>query len=197
MIMGQPLVTIAMTVVADDPDLLVLYRPHGAPYTVLVNDDGGPLPRVMPPESDRCLGGRQASGVWPHGPSLLLTPTGAAHAILLNWSPDWVFERWYVNLQQLTVRTDEGFQATDQFLDIVVQADRTWAWKDEDELAEAVAVGRLTPDDAREIRREGECVVADVIAKRPPFDGSWRDWRPDPNWSVPKLPSGLRIGRDI
>ena len=189
MIMAQPLVTITVTVVADDPDLLVLYRPHGAPYTVLVNDDGSPLPRVMPPDTVRALGGRRVGGVWPHGPTLLLTPKGAAHAILLNWSLDWVFERWYVNLQQQTIRTRDGFQATDQFLDIIVQPDRSWAWKDEDELEEAIAVGRLTADDARDIRREGDRVVANVIARRSPFDGTCQHWRPDPSWPMPTLPN--------
>lgn len=188
MILGRPLVTIALTVVADDPDLLVLYRPPGTPYRELVTDDGHPLPRVMDPDAIRSLRGRQRDGRWPHGPSLLLTPTGAARAVLLNWSEDWEFQRWYVNLQQPTIRIDDGFEMTDQFLDIVVQPNGDWEWKDEDELEDAVLTGRLTEGEASEVRGEGERIIADMLARRAPFDGSWRDWRPDPTWSMPALP---------
>lgn len=191
MIIGRPLVTIAVTVVADEPDLLVLYRPTGAPYRELVTDEGHSLPRVMRPDAVHSLSGREMDGVWPHGPSLLLTPTGAAHAILLNWSADWVFQRWYVNLQQPTGRTDDGFQMTDQFLDIVVQPDGDWDWKDDDELEEAVLAGRLTDGEAREVRHQGERIVADVTAGRTPFDGAWQNWRPDLAWSMPTVPDDL------
>ena len=191
LIIGRPLVTIAVTVVADEPGLLALYRPDGAPYRELVTDDGQPLPRVMRPDAIRSLRGRQRDGRWPHGPSLLLTPAGAAHAILLNWSPDWVFQRWYVNLQQPTVRTAAGFDITDQFLDIVVRPDGDWVWKDEDELEEAIRSGRLTADEGHAVRQEGERIVADVVAGRPPFDGSWQGWRPDPAWLMPALPDDL------
>ena len=194
MIMGRPLVTIAVTVVADEPELLVLYRPAGTPYRELVTDDGHPLPRVMQPAAVRSLAGRQRDGRWPYGPSLLLTPTGAAHAILLNWSEGWEFQRWYVNLQQPTERTNDGFEMTDQFLDIVVRPDGSWEWKDEDELDEAVLAGRLAETEANEVRREGERIIADVVAGRPPFDGSWRDWRPDPAWPMPALPDHLPAG---
>ncbi len=192
MIMGQPSATIPVTVVADEPDLLVLYLAPGTLHRWLVIGPGEPLPRVIPPDTFARMPKQYVIEEWEPSPILLVTQPGRAHAVHHNWSrPDWVFERWYVNLQDPVERWEKGFRTTDHFLDLVVQPDLTWRWKDEDELQEAVAVRRLSADSAREIRCEGERVVADILAGRPPFDGSWRDWRPDPAWPMPALPIDL------
>lgn len=191
-IMGQPSATIPVTVVAAEPDLLVLYLASGTMHSWLVVGPGQPLPRVIPPDVFVRMAKQYVVEEWEPSPILLVTRPGRAHAVHHNWSqPDWLFQRWYVNLQDPVERRDWGFRTTDHFLDVVVQADRTWCWKDEDELAEAVAVGRVSADRAGEIRREGERVIADVEAGLPPFDGSWRDWRPNPEWSIPRLPDEL------
>ena len=85
--------------------------------------------------------------------------------------------------------TVDGFETTDHFLDIVVDANLNWHWKDQDELEEAVAVGRLTIGEAAAIRAEGERVAADIEARRWPFDGSFDGWRPDPAWPTPAIPA--------
>jgi predicted RNA-binding protein associated with RNAse of E/G family len=101
-----------------------------------------------------------------------------------------------VNLQTPLERTRFGFRSTDQFLDIVVAPDLSWRWKDEDELAEAVDVGRVTPAEASAIRSEGERVVADIEARSWPFDGSMKDWRPDPAWGIPAI-TGIWNSEDV
>lgn len=84
----------------------------------------------------------------------------------LFWEADtWRFDGWYVNLQSPFVRTSLGFDATDDILDIEIEIDRSWAWKDEDELEEAVLA-------------------------REPYTKPWVDWRPDERWSIPALPNG-------
>ena len=97
------------------------------------------------------------------------------------------FLGWYVNLQQPLRRTPIGFDTLDQHLDVVVAPDRSWRWKDEDELAEAVGYGEYSDDEAAAIRAEGERVVARLPALLPT---GWEDFRPDPSWSVPRLPEG-------
>jgi hypothetical protein len=56
------------------------------------------------------------------------------------FDPDGAFAAWYVNLEEPAVRWNDGDLAgvdlTDQDLDIRVWPDRTWEWKDDDELAE-------------------------------------------------------------
>ena len=62
-----------------------------------------------------------------------MRPPGAAH---WGW---WffrggVFAGWYVNLETPYTRHDVGVDATDLVLDIVVSPDRSWVWKDEEEM---------------------------------------------------------------
>jgi hypothetical protein len=72
---------------------------------------------------------------------------------------------------------------TDLALDVTVDPDGTWAWKDEDELAEAISLGVLDEAAAAELRAEGERVIA---AK--PWPTGWEDWRPPPDWGPLPLP---------
>ena len=192
LIMGQPSATIPVTVVADEPDLVALYLAPGTLHSWLVVGPGEPLPRVIPPTDFAQMAKQYVVEEWEPSPILLVTRPGQAHAVHHNWSqPEWRFQHWYVNLQDPLERRDWGFRTTDHFLDVVVQPDRSWRWKDEDELEQAVTVGRIGAELASEIRQEGERVVADVTAGRPPFDGSWRDWRPNPEWPIPTLPEEL------
>ena len=80
---------------------------------------------------------------------------------------DGEFAGWYVNLQEPLRRSPLGFETDDLVLDIRIQPDGSWAWKDEDELEEAVRLGRFTEDEAQAIRAEGERVVEE----RPLADG--------------------------
>ena len=73
-------------------------------------------------------------------------------------------------------------------LDLVVEPDGTWRWKDEDELAETVEVGRFTREQAAAVRAEGERAVEAIEARGWPFGEGWEDWAPDPGWPLPQLP---------
>jgi hypothetical protein len=122
--------------------------------------------------------------VWARNHVLRLTPFGAAHSVDLYWAEhDWAFRGWYVNLQEPLRRTSIGFDTRDQALDIVVEPDGSWSWKDEDHLAQLVRDGVWAAADAEAIRSEGERVLGD-----PPWPTGWEDWRPDPAWPLPSLP---------
>ena len=98
------------------------------------------------------------------------------------------FAGWYVNLQEPLRRSPLGFETDDLVLDIRIQPDRSWAWKDEDELEEAVRLGRFTEDEAQAIRAEGERVLEER-----PWPTGWEDWRPGPGWPLPRLPEGWDV----
>ena len=84
-----------------------------------------------------------------------------------------------------------GFDYVDNFLDVLIPADRGgFRWKDEDELEEAVGRAFVTPADARQIRLAGERAVTHVLGGEPPFDRDWPSWRPDPGWEPLTLPDG-------
>jgi protein associated with RNAse G/E len=95
---------------------------------------------------------------------------------------------WYINLEQPFRRTPIGFDYMDQTLDIVVEPDMSaWRWKDEDEFEEAQEHGIFTRSQASTIRAEGERALERLLAREPPFDDRWEDWRPDPAWQLPKI----------
>jgi predicted RNA-binding protein associated with RNAse of E/G family len=78
----------------------------------------------------------------------------------------------------------------DLMLDVIVDPDRAWHWKDEDELETFVERGVFAPELADRIRDEGLRVIARVEGNRPPFDEPWPAWRPDETWTAPELPHG-------
>ena len=94
-------------------------------------------------------------------------------------------------------RTALGFDYLDQILDIVVRPDRSWSWKDEDELRIGEQRGIVTRAEAAAIRTEGERVLERVAHWQSPFSDAWERWRPDPAWLPALMPTGwadLRIG---
>lgn len=111
------------------------------------------------------------------------------YGVLRWYAPDGD-HAWYVNLQDPLRRTELGFDTVDHALDVVVMVDGTWTWKDEDELAEAVANGLFTRTDAERFRDDGRRAVERIRRGEPPFDRDWWSWRPDPSWPTPALPEG-------
>jgi hypothetical protein len=185
---GEPFLVMPVTVVEDSRDRISHYLAPGTRYLRRVMRDGSPVPRVVPLDVLRERSSKLMEDEWRGSHWLIVTRPGLAHAFYLKWrAATWEFTGWYVNLQDPLERTGRGFVTRDHFLDILVAPDRTWEWKDRDELDEAVVVGRVTADKADAIRREGEQVVSDVEAGRFPFDDSLIDWRPDRGWPLPEL----------
>ncbi len=131
-----------------------------------------------------------AETTWFGGGRLFLAGPEAAHSICPSWEADGSFAGWYVNLETPWRRTPVGFDTTDHVLDIWVLPDRSWRWKDEEELQEAVEAGLFTPQQAKAIRHEGERVLERVEAWTEPFNEGWEEWRPDSSWPMPSVPEG-------
>jgi hypothetical protein len=100
---------------------------------------------------------------------------------------------WYVNLQQPFTRTPLGIEAMDMLLDVVVEPDLTWRWKDEDEFADLLDCGLVDRAMGDRVRREGEAVIGRVERREAPFGEPWPDWRPDPAWPRPELPADWHL----
>lgn len=183
----DPFLVMPVTVVADNDECIAHYLAAGTRYLRKVMADGSDVPRVVPFERLRREGSKLVEETWRGSNRLIVTRPGQAHAVFLKWRADtWEFTGWYVNLQAPLERTAYGFLTQDQFLDITVSPDGSWMWKDEDELQEAVRIGRLSSVDAAAIRNEGERIIPGIEARRWPFDGSLINWRPDPAWGVPE-----------
>ena len=188
--LGRTFVAVTATVDHDDDRSTGVYLAPGAPERQVRRADGSFIPRVVPPGYWEREGVRMEDGIHGGGPTLVVWQPARAHAVHVHWRAEtWKPDGFYVNLQEPMIVTADGFATTDHFLDIVVDADLNWAWKDEDELEEAVAVGRLTIGAARAVRSEGDRVVASIEARHWPFDGSFDTWRPDPAWPIPEIPA--------
>lgn len=169
-------------VVRDDEDVVVLHLPVGTPAK-LPGYDGRPIRG----QADRHWDLQDHT--WHTSNLLTVIPCGRAHCIDLLWEGDTgAFAGWYVNIQEPIRRSRLGFDTDDLILDIRVQPDGSWEWKDEDELEEAVRLGRFTGDEARAIRAEGERVLEER-----PWPTGWEDWRADPSWGLPELPAGWNV----
>jgi predicted RNA-binding protein associated with RNAse of E/G family len=171
-------------VVTDRPDLLAVHIPIGTRWKVPVADRDQMLHRRM-------KGWTLTDHVWRRGQMLWLIPPGEAHAVHLWWhGADWQFGGWYINLQDPMRRTALGVDFLDQHLDVVIEPDFSWRWKDEHELEAAIEIGLLGRDEAQAIRTEGERVIRRLEARESPFCDGWDEWRPDPTWPIPTLPDG-------
>jgi predicted RNA-binding protein associated with RNAse of E/G family len=179
----------ALTVVCDEPDLIALYQPAGAPWQRPYSRDGRPLRLPLEPWTLR-------DDALPEDALRLVVP-GEAQSVLLIWRERWQLMCWYINLEEPFRRTGIGFDYMDQTLDIVVKPDMsTWRWKDEDEFEEAIAKSIYSRQQAQVIRAEGERALERLLARMPPFDQRWEEWRPDPGWRRPQIRLGWETVRD-
>ena len=165
----------ACRVVEERDDLLALWSPPGIARLVPVDDAGAEI--RIPFDGPWVLGERTTAMQ-----SLALLEPCARHSLWLHWEEDWTFSHWYVNFERLLGRDGVTLDYVDDKLDLIVTPDGAVRWKDEDELAEAAALGLL---DEAGVRAEAERVLAAA-----PWPTGFEDWRPDPAWPLPRLPDG-------
>jgi hypothetical protein len=178
-----------MTVVLDSDDEVALHIARGTPTRRRVLLDGSPLDRTRSYAERSALPWQLGPGEWYGSSVLQLARPSEPRAYWAFFHPEtWAFEGWYVNLQEPLRRTPIGFDTVDHVLDLVIEPDLSaWAWKDEDELDDAVRIGRFTRAEAARIRQDGETAVRALERREWPFDRGWHEWRPDPSWKLPEL----------
>ena len=189
MLQGWPYV-----VVEDTPSLLALWMPVGARMKrVDLADRNNPL--------EDLIHGEHPLDEFRRGDCLRLMLPGMPYSIWLHWSrtSPRQFTGWYVNLEAPFVRTDIGVDTSDNSLDLVVMPDFTWRWKDAEMASEWLAVGVFTRAETDKFYADGRDVIDMAQQRRFPFDGSFADWAPDPEWGFPTVhPEWTRVpGYDL
>ncbi|GAA2623131.1 DUF402 domain-containing protein [Paractinoplanes durhamensis] len=182
-------------VISDDERGLLVWLARGSTIAVERSTDGRG-PRDMPFAEWATQQYELRPATW-QGPGVLrFFPVGADHSVWFFRTDEGDFKNYYVNLEESAVRWDDGdvagIDVIDQDLDIVATPDLTWAWKDEDEFAERLALpdDYWVPDEAA-VWAEGRQVIKLIEAAEFPFDGTWTDFQPDPSWPTPAdLPAG-------
>ncbi|MGY0230727.1 DUF402 domain-containing protein [Longispora urticae] len=159
--------------VLDDGRGPLLALPGGTPVRRTLTDPPlREIPRDEWPEGGFPL----QDDVWFGNGVLIFQPHGADHAVWWFFTDAGEFAGWYVNLE---TRSPDGTHVTDQELDIWVEPDRTWEWKDEESFAAKTGDPRFwSAEEAADIRAEGNRVVKLIEAGEFPFDGTWTDLRP-------------------
>ena len=84
---------------------------------------------------------------------------------------------WYVNFETPVVRTADGVDVNDLQLDIVIDPDGTWRWKDVEHLAPTLASGRITQDELL-ATLAAAAQVADLLDRGDRWWSGWDDWTP-------------------
>ena len=133
-------------------------------------------------------GGPAFDYVWDRSNVLRFMREGDAHTVELFWDEAWQFLGWYVNLQAPLVVRGDRFDTTDWALDVWVEPDGSWRWKDEDDFAQAQELGILSAAAAAEVRAEGERVIAER-----PWPTGWENWRQPPEWEPLPLPEDWHV----
>jgi uncharacterized protein DUF402 len=181
-----------MRVVQDEGELVVLWFPRGTRWQAPIDDPA----REWDGDRGERLAGCAERGDWVFRElewdvdTLMLMREGDWHGVWISWLPGFEAWDWYVNLQEPYRRTRLGFCTMDLMLDVIIELDRSWWWKDEDELAIFVGRGLIDEAVAERVRAEGLAVARRAEAEEPPFSEPWHDWRPDPAWTLPELPAG-------
>lgn len=159
---GRTWLSMPVTVVEDDRDVLAARVDPGAPMTF------PPHPFGPHPWS--------AQAAWGGTTVLQLHRPG-------DWYAVWrLFDRdrdlgWYVNFEAPLVRGATWFETTDHGIDIVIAPDGSWSWKDVADVAEQVRIGRLDATTADEVHRRAQAVAADLDAGRR-WWSAWDGWTP-------------------
>lgn len=179
-------------VVQDSDDWLALWMPVGTRMRFI---DLADRARAVPDQ----LHGEHPTLEFRRGEVLRLMRPDKHTSIWLHWRPDEerAFLGWYVNIEAPYIRTPIGVDTTDLSLDLVVWPDLSWEWKDEHLEKHFEDLGVFTPEESRRIREHGERVIADVEARRPPFDGAFLDWRPPSEWAIPEVHAGWEFHPDV
>jgi hypothetical protein len=186
-----------VTIVNDGPDYTAFYVAVGTPLKGQAMRDGTRITRDMPFVEREGLIGGFADLTWTDNHMLTLIQPGRLSAISLFWrESDWKFVGYYGNIQAPIRHTHQGFESADYLLDVVIDPDRSWRWKDEDEWEDARVHGLMDLVLLDQVRLEGERIIAEAEKGDWPFDGSLVDWRPDAGWPIPALPDDWDQGLD-
>lgn len=95
---------------------------------------------------------------------------------------------WYVNFQRPAAWRRDGWDTNDLALDLVVEPDGAWAWKDEDEFAHERGLGLITEAEYAAVEEARGEAVALIESREGLFaEGPDERWLPDPAWAPPLL----------
>jgi protein associated with RNAse G/E len=127
--------------------------------------------------------------LWRTNRLLILLEPEKYYSTMYFWDDDSnEFLCYYINFQLPFQRSHCGIDTLDLDLDLIINPDFSFEWKDEDDYQKAIDNGVIIPEWTQEIEMAKEEVLDKLEKRQYPYDGSWLNWKIDPSWLPPKLP---------
>jgi Protein of unknown function (DUF402) len=178
----------ARTIVHDTPAEVAVLARQGDPAKRRNAEFGGPT--TLRHRSVRAWRPGWTDEPWGVWRLLTLKRPSEHHSISAAWHEQTGESHWYIDLTSPLRRTATGFELVEHGLDIVVDPDgAAWRWKDEDEVAYALAAGVYTPAEVAELYAEGRRTI-DRLRDEHDTLKQWLNWIPSAAWVAPQLPDG-------
>ena len=128
--------------------------------------------------------------LWRTNRLLLLLEPEKYYSIMHFWNhASHEFLCYYVNFQLPFKRSDNAVDTLDLDLDIIVNPDLSFEWKDEADYQKAIDHGVILIEWIQGIEDAKQEILGILDRRQYPFDGTWLNWTPDPAWSPPPLPA--------
>lgn len=128
---------------------------------------------------------------WHTNRLLLLHEPEKYYSTILFWHNESnKFLYYYINFQLPYQRSHCGMDTLDLDLDLIINPDFGYEWKDIDDYEKGIETEIILPEWVEGIKTAKQEIFNRLGKREYPFDGSWLDWLPDPTWSPPGLPDG-------
>jgi protein associated with RNAse G/E len=133
---------------------------------------------------------------WTNYRILMFLQPGKFYSCNIFWDPaSDIFAFYYINYQLPFQRSHCGFDTLDLDLDLVIDSDFQWHWKDETDYQEGIREGGIRGERVEAIEQSHAEVFKMIESRNYPLDGSWEDWKPELRWKAPVLLYGWSIVR--
>jgi protein associated with RNAse G/E len=127
--------------------------------------------------------------VWHTNRLLILLEPEKYYATMLFWNDKSnEFICYYNNFQLPFRRSHYGIDTLDLDLDLIVNPDFSYEWKDVADYQKAIENEIILPEWIQGIESAKQEIFSRLNQRQYPYDGSWLNWVLDPSWSQPKLP---------
>jgi len=126
---------------------------------------------------------------WRTNRLLLLLEPEKYYSIIYFWNHESnEFLCYYINFQLPFQRSHCGVDTLDLDLDLIINPDFTYEWKDVDDYQKAIEHEIISPEWIQGVEEAKQVIFEKLEKRQYPYDGSWLNWMPDPNWRPPPLP---------
>ena len=126
---------------------------------------------------------------WRTNRLLILLEPDTYYSTMFFWRADSNdFLLYYINFQLPFQRSHCGIDTLDLDLDLIINPDFSFRWKDEDDYQKAIDHEVIMPEWTQEIEIAKKEIFNKLEKRQYPYDGSWLNWMPYPHWLPPKLP---------